>query len=54
MKSVRDFFVRVSIYCIGSFLHLALYSAMIVDNSKSEKFITCVCKLEKSLVKSKN
>jgi len=30
------------------------YSAMIANFTKPEKLMTCVCKLEKSLVKSKN
>jgi len=31
-----------------------MHTAMIVDNSKAEKLMTCVCKLDTSLGKSKN
>ena len=37
-----------------AFLRHCLRNASIVKNLKAKKLMTCVCKLEKSLVKSKN
>jgi len=50
MKSVRDFFVRVSIYCIGSFLHLALYSAISHESGHTQKLSNKVSNLQSNQI----